>query len=588
MGQRRFSFFTELKRRKVVRAVSVYAAVGYAVAEVADLVFPRLGLPDWAVTGVIVLGLLGLPVAAIFAWVFDLSGEGITRTADASLAPVQGSSGWLSFKAVALVILLVALGAGAGWWAGHSSAPETDSEVLDSIAVLPFTDMSADGDMEYFGDGMAEEILNVLAKQPGLKVAGRTSSFSFKDKEIDLKSIGQALEVATLLEGSVRRSGERIRITAQLIRADDQFHLWSETFDRQFDEDVFTVQDDIARAIVDALQVELGGTAPPSMARQRGTTNLDAYNAYLLGRFQWNRRTREGVLGSIDAFKQAIALDPEYAKAYSGLADAYLISWNFGWMKPREGYPLARQAVDRALQIDPLLADAHTSLAAIQAWYEWDFVAAEQSFNRAIELDPGNAFAHYWLGTILDYMNRPDEALRQIELALQLDPLALQIRNGLSNHLQWLGELDAAIASYQETLRIDPAFHNARRWLALAFLEAGRPQEALEALAVIPEGFADSANAIHALAAIRMGDPDTARAFLNAPDAVLTVDLVYAASAYAALGDMDHAFRLLQKAVAERQYSVLQLGLTRSSDPLRSDPRFREILSEINLAPYWE
>ncbi len=588
MGQKRLSFFAELKRRKVVRAVSVYAAVGYAVAQVADLVFPRLGLPDWAVTGVIVLGLLGLPAAAIFAWVFDLSGEGITRTAEASTGQAQAGGGWMSLKAITLVILLVALGAGAGWWAGHSSSPDTDEAALDSIAVLPFSDMSPAGDMEYFGDGMAEEILNVLAKLPGLKVAGRTSSFSFKGKELDLRTIGQALEVATLLEGSVRRSGERIRITAQLIRADDQFHLWSETFDRRFDEDVFAVQDDIARAIVNALQVELSGNETPSMAGQRGTASLDAYNAYLLGRFQWNRRTRDGVLGSIDAFKRAIVLDPEYARAYSGLADAYMIAWNFGWMKPRDGYPLARQAIDRALQIDPLLADAHTSLAAIQAWYEWDFAAAEQSFSRAIELDPGNAFAHYWFGAILDYTNRPDEALKQLELALQIDPLAMQVRNGLSNHLQWLGQLDEAIASYRETLLIDPAFHNARRWMAMALLEAGRPQEALEALAAIPEGFADGMNALHAWAAIQMGDPDTGRALLEAPDAQLTVDLAYAAQAYASLGDMDAAFRLLQKAVAERQYSVLQLGLTPASDPLRLDPRFYEILSEINLAPYWE
>ena len=189
-----------------------------------------------------------------------------------------------------------------------------------------------------------------LANLPGLKVAGRTSSFSFKDKELDLRTIGQALEVATVLEGSVRRSGSRIRITAQLIRADDQFHLWSETFDRRFDEDVFVVQDDISRAIVDALQIKLSGGESSSMAGWRGTANLEAYNAYLLGRFQWNRRTREGVLGSIETFKRAIALDPEYAKAYAGLADAFLISWNFGWMKPQGGLSsFARQAADRAL-----------------------------------------------------------------------------------------------------------------------------------------------------------------------------------------------------------------------------------------------
>ena len=223
MKQERLSFLEELKRRKVIRVLSVYAAVAYAVAEVADLIFPRLGLPDWTITLIIVILLGGLPLVIVLAWAFDVTDSGIVRTK--RTASTSGVTGWLSPKAISLVALLIVLGTGAGWIAGRGSSPELPQETLASIGVLPFTDMSPSGDMEYFGDGMAEELLNVLAKLPDLKVAGRTSSFSFKGKDADLRSIGAALEVSTILEGSIRRSGNRIRITAQLIRADDQSHL---------------------------------------------------------------------------------------------------------------------------------------------------------------------------------------------------------------------------------------------------------------------------------------------------------------------------------------------------------------------------
>jgi len=578
------SFLEELKRRKVVRVLSVYAAVSYAVAEVADLVFPRLGLPDWTITLVIAILLVGIPIVIVLAWAFDVTEKGIVRTG--RTLPTRSAAGWLSLKAILLVAVLIALGAGAGWFAGRGSSPEPAQDVVGSIGVLPFVDMSPAGDMEYFGDGMAEELLNLLAKLPNIKVAGRTSSFSFKGKDTDLRSIGEALEVVTILEGSVRRSGNRIRITAQLIRANDQSHLWSDTFERGFDEDIFDVQDEIAGAIVRALQPELTGADTPSIAAQRGTQNADAYNAHLRGRFQWYRRTREGVLGSIESFQQAVELDPNYARAYAGLSDAYAISSNFGWRRSHDVMPLARKAANRALELDPLLAEAHTSMGAVLGWYDWDFEKSNRAYRRAIELDPANALAHYWFALNLDYTNRKSDARAQHDIALRLDPLALQLRNGLANHLQFWGETDAAIRVYEESLRIDPAFHNARRWLGLTYLQAGRPEESLATLDDLPEGFSDDSG-VRGWAYALLGQSEKATQVLSEARSETAVDLVYIAGAYAELGLMDEAFGVLQHGIDERMYPLLQVVFIPPSARLRADPRFNDVVTAIGLQEYW-
>ncbi len=505
------------------------------------------------------------------------------KPATALVPPVNGRGvgRWVAVGA-AVIIAAAALAY------GLRGSPVDDSGDLSSIAVLPFTDMSAAGDMEYFGDGMAEEILNALAGLPGLKVAGRTSSFSFKDKGADLKSIGAALGVGTLLEGSVRRSADRIRITAQLIRASDQSHLWSETFDRGFDEDVFAIQDEIARAIVTALQVQLGGRAAPSVAVQRGTDNLDAYNAYLLGRFQWNRRTRDGVLGSIASFRQAIRLDPNYARAYTGVADAYAIAGNFGWMAPREAFPQAREAVDKALALNPELAEAHVSLGAILSWYEWDFAGADRAFQRALALNPENAFARYWYSLLLDYTNRREEARAQIEAALRLDPLALQIRNGIANRHQWYGDYESAIREYRAILEIDPDFQNARRWLGVAYLEAGQPREGLAVLDSVPESFAGDVESLRGWGLALLGRTDEARLALRGLLPRGASSLPYAVRGYSVLGEPDEAFRALHGAWDARLYPLLQMVLTPASDPLRRDLRFNQLLEDIGLLKYWQ
>lgn len=565
----------------------MYAAVAFATVEASDLVFPRLQLPDWSVTLVIALALAGFPLTIAVAWIYDLKEGVLVRSEGAPGTAVNRRTGWLSAPTTLVIGLMVSLGVTAGWLAGRASTTSIADPAFASIAVLPFADMSPARDMEYFGDGMAEEILNVLAKVPGLKVAGRTSSFSFKGRDADLNSIGTILGVGTILEGSVRRSATRVRITAQLVRTDDQSHLWSETFDRGFDEDVFEVQDDIARAIVDALKVELTGEETPSISVQRGTENLQAYNAYLLGRFQWNRRTREGVLRSIGSFEEAIRLDPGYARAFTGIADAYSIASNFEWMSPREAMPLARAAVESALALNPELADAYTSLGAILSWYEWDQDEAERAYLRALELDPNSTFAHYWYALLLDYTNRPDDALAALSAALALDPLALQVRNGLGNHYQWLGDFDAAIEIYKSILQIDPDFHNARRWLATAYLEAGRPDEALAAVDSLPQGYTNLSG-LRGWAFAQLGRLEDSRSqFSQVPLDGRNVELAHTATGLGLSGEVDAAYALLHAAVESRAYPVLQMVFLPRANPIRLDPRFAALLADLKLGQYW-
>jgi len=511
--------------------------------------------------------------------------RGTTSVLLGAPAPTRAASPWKRWiPAAAVGVLLI----GAALWyglRGPSGAADAD---LASIAVLPFTDMSPSGDMEYFGDGMAEEILNALARLPGLKVSGRTSSFSFKGKGTDLKSIGEALGVGTVLEGSIRRSADQIRITAQLIRTDDQSHLWSETFDRSFDADVFAVQDDIAQAIVGALRLQLGGQPAPSIEAHRGTQNLEAYNAYLQGRFQWLRRTKESVLGSVASFEEAIRIDPGYARAYAGLADAHLVAANFGWKRPLDALRPAREAIDRALALDPQLADAQVSLGAILSWYEWDFEGADAAFQKAIALDPQHAFARYWYSLLLNFTNRPDEARTMLEAALRLDPLALQLRNGLGNQFQWRGDYDAAIREYRTILAIDPTFQNARRWLGIAYLDAGRPAEGLAVLDSVPAGFSTDEEAVRGWALAQLGRRDEALAALATLGDTPASSLSYVLRGYSLVGKPDEAFQLLRAAVGLRQYPLLQLVFMPATEPLRADPRFNAVLEEIGLLKYWQ
>lgn len=373
------------------------------------------------------------------------------------------SSTAAKFVAATLAVLLIGM---LGWFAysafqppAANSAADTAIPGIQTLAVLPFENLSADEENEYFSDGMTEELLNVLAKIENLKVPARTSSFAFKGKNEDIKAIGAALGVDKIIEGSVRKSGDKIRITVQLINVENGFHLWSETYDRNL-EDIFEIQDEIAQAIASELKVKLLGqlNAP--------TDNVEAYNYYLQGRHFWNLRTEEGFENAINYFNMALEKDPGYALAHVGLADSYNLMASYGYMLPQEGYPLGKAAAEKALALDDRLAEAYTSLAFSIENYDNNYDAAVDAYEEALELNPNYATAHHWYALLLRDLGRSEESIRQIERALELDPLSLIINMAAGALYEGTGNTDQAVEHYEKALELNPMFINARAQLA--------------------------------------------------------------------------------------------------------------------------
>ncbi len=357
-----------------------------------------------------------------------------------------------------------------------SDASETDAAVapgpIESIAVLPFLNLSSDAEHEYFSDGLTEELINAIAQVEGLRVISRTSAFAFKGRELDVRTIGGELGVDAILEGSVRRSGSRVRISTQLVSVADGTTLWSRTFDQQL-EDVFAIQESIARATVDTLKLELLADGSQDLV-QPTTESLTAYEEYLQGRFYWNKRTGDGFEQALAHFNAALEADPDYAKAHAGLADTYSLMVSYDVLLPDEGYPQAREAANRALALDPTLAEAHTSLAFIEENESGNLEAAEALYREAIAINPNYATAHHWYSILLEEQGRLDEALAEAERALALDPLSPIINVNLASKYQSKGELDRAIERLEKAVELAPDFRNARQSLAnVQMLEGG-------------------------------------------------------------------------------------------------------------------
>ena len=452
-----------------------------------------------------------------------------------------------------------------------------------SIAVLPFVDMSADKDQEYFSDGLSEELLNLLAKVPDLKVISRTSSFSFKGKDQDVRAIGNALGVGYILEGSVRKSGSTVRITAQLIEARKGTHLWSDTYDRQM-QDVFAIQDEIAGMIVNTLKLKLVNVR--SLVR-RYTENSEAHEDYLKGRYHWNKRTPEDLQKAISYFQEAISREPDYAPAYSGLADTYITLYDYGSMSADESTARARRAAQRALEIDSKLAEAHNSLAHIDL-HDWKWQSAEEGFRRAIDLNPSYVVAHHWYALCLTALGRVDEAVKEMQIARQLDPLSIRINADLGMAYLSAGKYDEAIRQEEKTLELDS---NARvaYWISgMAYQQKGLFVEAIEnfqrALQLAP----DNSNFLAALGHAYASSGNTAEATkiadtLLAKNERRPVSPFFIALVYAGLDDKDKAFEWLEKSYEERSGSVRYLKMEPRLRNLRNDPRYTVLMRKVGL-----
>jgi TolB-like protein/class 3 adenylate cyclase/Tfp pilus assembly protein PilF len=476
----------------------------------------------------------------------------------------------------AFLVLVAFIG---GWWLfargpGDVAAPGS----IRSLAVLPFVNMSGDPEQEYFADGMSEELINALSKVPGLRVAARTSAFAFKDKNEDIRTIGRRLNVAAVVEGSVRKSGDRVRITAQLIRVADGFHIWSDAFDRKLD-DVFAIQDEIARATVTALEVHLASTQP---LVKRPTEDLRAYELYLTGRHFWSLRDEAALRRAVKYFEKALDVDPEYALALTGLADSYLMLWNYGHVRKEEAFGRAERGVTRALELDKTIAEAHASLGLIRVYQRrWD--EAESAYREAIRLSPGYATAHHWYGWFLGVKGRVREGLKSLRRALELDPLAPTFLRDLATFEIYLGNHDTAIPLLEKTLELNPREPWTRSFLTRAHAEQGQKLPLFEFLP--GPGFA-AAEEDELRAAYEQGGYDgLVRRSLElrrtATGEPCSSQAVWGAVGYARIGEADQMFDCLQEAERQGRFPLLLV------DPVfkryRSDPRYSSLLRQMGL-----
>jgi serine/threonine protein kinase/tetratricopeptide (TPR) repeat protein len=467
----------------------------------------------------------------------------------------------------------------------YHTPPEAQKTAVGStsIAVLPLINRSADPENEYFSDGMTEEIINVLGKVPGVQVASLTSSFAFKGKDVDIRQVGEKLGVATVLEGGVRKVGNRIRITAQLTDVKNGYTLWTETYDRQL-EDVFAVQDEISRAIVDALKLKLVGEEPLVVPT---TANLEAYTLYLRGRFLCAKYNESDLRKAIEMFEAALAKDPGYARAYAGIADTWSRLAD-DWVAPSEAYPKARSAAKRALELERTLPEALTALGRVYAWYDWDFAAAERELSRSVQLNPSSAETHFVLATALPALGRLPRAIDEMREALVSDPLSPIYGRYLGRFLVFAGQHEAAIRQSNATLELHPGYNQVFINMGSAHLGLGQAQEALDwyqrAQSLDSAVRSYDAFIVRALAALE--EREEAEAILERLEKESTTQYIRAESlamGYAAVGDVDRAFECLERAFQDRSAGLIFFHVDPGFAPLRGDPRYGSLVERIGL-----
>jgi serine/threonine protein kinase/tetratricopeptide (TPR) repeat protein len=482
----------------------------------------------------------------------------------------------------AVLVAFLALG---GWFYKSGSR---NGETIDSVAVLPFVNASADPNTEYLSDGITESLINSLSQLPHLKVMSRDSAFMFKGKQTDARTVGSKLGVRAVLEGRVMQRGDDLEISAELVDARDNSHIWGEQYSRK-SSDIFALQGDIAKEMTTMLRVRLTGEDEKRMTKSY-TANPEAYQDYLKGRFWSNKRSEDGFNKGVEYFRQAIAKDPNYALAYAGLAesDSGLAAYSF--VPAKEVYPKAKEAALKALQIDDTLAEAHASLAYVEAASDWDWSGAEKELARALELDPNDANTHFYYATDLLFTGRLEEAIVEAQRVLQLDPLSVPANRLLDQLFYYARQYDRAIEQARKTLELDPNFVLAYLDLGQAYVEKSMYGEGIaefeKALAISPGFQAVLAQLGRAYALEgRKAEAQTVLDQLNALSKQIYVAPRYMAPIYVALGEKDKAFVQLEKAYKDHSITGSFAKLSPSYDPLRSDPRFADLLRRMNLQP---
>jgi TolB-like protein/lipoprotein NlpI len=471
------NFFAELKRRNVYKVAIAYAIVAWLLMQVTSQIFPFFEIPNWAVRLVVLLLIIGFPIALILAWAFELTPEGIKRTEDVDLSKsIRRKTGRkLDFFIITVLLLVIAI---LVFQRLHPSvSPAVSSSLEKSIAVLPFDNLSGNPENAYFTDGIQEEILMRLAKIADLKVVSRTSTVRYKRSPENLRQIAMQLGVANVLEGSVQRTADRVHVNVQLIKAASDAHLWADAYDRKVT-DIFAVESEIAKTIADTLQAKLTGFERNAIAAQP-TQNTEAHQLYLKGRYFWNRRTGENLKKALAYFEQAAEKDPQYALAYTGIADSCYLIPGYSAGTPQDYLPRARAAARKAVELDDTLAEAHNSLASV-FFVDFENAQSVKEYERAIALNPNYATAHEWFGAnVLLALGRFDQAISELKRALELDPVSPIVSADLGAAYNLARRYDEAIAQLHDTLEMDPGFYFARWQLGLALELKGAISEAI-------------------------------------------------------------------------------------------------------------
>jgi TolB-like protein/Flp pilus assembly protein TadD len=592
-------FFAELRRRNVYKVAVAYAVVAWLVIQAASIFLPAFNAPQWAMQVVILILVIGFPIALVFSWAFEITSEGIKLEseieADQSITRKTGR------KIVAITAILAVIAAGlfvirlvgtdrrAVRSADNTEDGRRSAASLPvsnkSIAVLPFDNLSGDPQNAYFSEGIQDEILTRLAKIAELKVISRTSTQRFRSAPNDLRQIARQLGVANILEGSVQKANDQVRVNVQLINALTDAHLWADTYDRKLT-DIFAVETEIAKTVADVLQAKLTGSEQHVIAA-RPTENAEAHQLYLKGRFFWNKRTGNDLKKSIDYFQQAIAADPNYALGYAGVADAYVFLPGYTAGAPRDCYPKAMAAAKKALELDETLAEAHTTLALAIWYYDFDFTQAIREFQRAIELNPNYAIAHQQYGNnTLSAMGRFDDAIAEGKRAIELDPLSLVINADLGADYYFARRYDEAIAQLRKTLEMDPGYYYAYVTLGEALEMKGAPEPAVAeyqkaralnddpfVLGLLAHIYAASGNKTEALKILDQLKELSKERYVAAYSFALV---------YLGLGDKEQALHWLGQSYQDRGGAdVGWIRVDHLLDPLHGDPRFEALAEKI-------
>ena len=579
------TFLAELKRRHVYRVAIAYGVVAWLLIQVATQVFPFFEIPNWVVRLVVLVSVLGFPISLIIAWAFEMTPQGMKRAEE--IAPNEYIPHWSTRKFAALIVTIAMLATGVLMFQLVRSKPTSPAQITaaampsqKSIAVLPLLNESGDPGDEYFSDGLSEELIAALAQVRGLKVIGRSSSFRLKNKKEESKVIGEKLGVSTLLEGTVRKQGDQVRIVAELINAADGSELWSRTFDREL-KDIFAVQSEIAMAVATSLELTVLGANEKS-AQNAATKSVEAHNAYLQGHFYFERRNLEDYRKSVGFFDQAIHLDPGYALAYAERSEAWAWIGDLSSEKQKEAGAAAGSDAEKAVAIDPHLAEAHAALGWVRFFIEWKFAEGLAELGRAQELSPWNPTANDLMARVVVYLGQFQEAEKLARQAIELDPLGYQARTSLARVLFTEGKLDEVEAAARKAAELQPTAAGNHRWQVFVAIQRGDGEAALREARLEPnEGYRHFELALGHYARGDRPAADAALAELIAKDRDFLAYQI--AEVYAWRGEKDKAFEWLQISLDDHDTGTLSLLIDPLMRGLRHDARYDGLLAKIGL-----